>query len=64
MTASAHQAKGKGVYKGRRKSVDDEEIRRLASQGTAKVQIVRDFGDSRMTVYPALAGAETGANLA
>ena len=57
--AGIEAAKGKGVYKGRQKSVDDEEIRRLASKGTAKAQIARDLGVSRMTVYRALADTET-----
>lgn len=48
-------AKGKGVYKGRQKSVDDAEIRMLAAEGIAKAQIARDLGVSRMTVYRALA---------
>jgi len=52
-------AKEKGVYKGRQKSVDEVEIRRLVSEGTAKAQIARDLGVSRMTVYRALANAET-----
>ena len=34
--AGIEAAKGKGVYKGRQKSVDDEEIRRLAAAGIAK----------------------------
>jgi DNA invertase Pin-like site-specific DNA recombinase len=56
--AGIEATKGKGVYKGRRKSVDAEEIRRLASEGTAKAQIARDLGVSRMTVYRALADTE------
>ncbi|MES0864889.1 recombinase family protein [Ruegeria sp. SCPT10] len=52
-------AKDKGVYKGRRKSVDAAAIRRLASEGVAKAKIARDLGVSRMTVYRALADAET-----
>ncbi|NUH65536.1 recombinase family protein [Sulfitobacter sp. S0837] len=47
-------AKGKGIYKGRLKKVDDAEIRKLASEGMSKAQIARDLGISRMTVYRAL----------
>lgn len=52
--AGIDAAKGKGVYKGRQKRVDDDEIRKLASQGVTKAQIARDVGVSRMTVYRAL----------
>lgn len=47
-------AKTKGVYKGRKKSVDEVEIRKLADDGLSKAQIARDLGVSRMTVYRAL----------
>ena len=57
--AGIEAANSKGVYKGRRMSVDDEEIRRLASEGVAKTKISRDLGVSRLTVYRALADAET-----
>ena len=56
--AGIDAAKGKGVYKGRQKRVDDDEIRKLASQGVTKAQIARDLGVSRMTVYRALADAK------
>lgn len=52
--AGIDAAKGKGVYKGRQKRVDDLEIRRLASNGVAKAQIARDLRISRMSVYRAL----------
>lgn len=61
--AGIEAAKDKGVYKGRRKSVDDNEIRKLADEGIAKAQIARDLGVSRMTVYRALADAETEADV-
>ena len=57
--AGIEAAKGKGVYKGRQKSVDDEEIRRLAVEGIAKAKIARDLGVSRMTIYRTLADDET-----
>ena len=57
--AGIEAAKDKGVYKGRQKSIDDGEIRKLAGEGIAKAQIARELGVSRMTVYRALAGAET-----
>ena len=47
-------AKAKGVYKGRKKTIDEAAIRELASKGTSKAQIARDLGVSRMTVYRAL----------
>jgi len=48
-------AKIKGRYKGRRRSVDPAEIKKLAQTGLAKTQIARKLGISRMTVYRALA---------
>ncbi len=52
--AGIEAAKAKGVYKGRRKSVNETAIRKMASEGTSKAQIARDLGVSRMTVYRAL----------
>ncbi|MCA1777617.1 MAG: helix-turn-helix domain-containing protein [Loktanella sp.] len=42
------------VDKGRQKTVDDIEIRRLAADGVPKARIARDLGVSRMTVYHSL----------
>lgn len=53
--AGIEAAKKKGVYKGRQKQIDDAEIRRLVAEGIPKVQVARDLGVSRMTVYRALA---------
>jgi len=52
--AGIEAAKTKGIYKGRRKSVDEAEIRKLASEGISKAQIARNLGISRMTVYRTL----------
>ena len=52
--AGIEAAKTKGVYKGRKKSIDESEIRKLASEGISKAQIARNLGISRMTVYRTL----------
>lgn len=52
--AGIEAAKDKGVYKGRKKTVDEDEIRRRAANGDSKAWIARDLGVSRMTVYRAL----------
>eukprot|EP00933_Yihiella_yeosuensis_P045277 TRINITY_DN40638_c0_g1_i1.p1 TRINITY_DN40638_c0_g1~~TRINITY_DN40638_c0_g1_i1.p1 ORF type:complete len:210 (+),score=14.45 TRINITY_DN40638_c0_g1_i1:72-701(+) len=52
--AGIDAAKDRGVYTGRKKQVDDDEIRRLAEAGRPKAKIARDLGVSRMTVYRAL----------
>lgn len=61
--AGIEAAKDKGVYNGRRKSIDDEAIRSLASERTPKAQIARDLGISRMTVYRALEVTKTEADI-
>lgn len=46
-------AKGRGVYKGRQKRVDDGPIRKLASEGRLKAPVARDLKVPRVTVYRA-----------
>ncbi len=48
-------AKAEGVYKGRKKKVDDAEIRRRVEAGEGKAAIARDLKLNRATVYRALA---------
>lgn len=52
--AGIEAAKNKGLYKGRRKTIDDADIRRRVANGVSKAQVARDLGVSRMTVYRAL----------
>ena len=52
--AGIEVARGKGVYKGRRKAVDEIEIRSRIASGSTKAQVARDMCVSRMTVYRAL----------
>ena len=60
--AGIEAAKLNGVYrgKGRRKSVDDDEIRRLVALGVGKAEIARRLKVSRMTVYRALEPSASG----
>ncbi len=51
-------AQAQGVYKGRMKNVDDEEIRRRIATGASKASVARDLNVSRMTVYRALASID------
>ena len=61
--AGIEAAKGRGVYKGRRKQIDDAEIRKLAGTGMTKAAIARELGVSRMSVYRALGnGKSSSAN--
>jgi DNA invertase Pin-like site-specific DNA recombinase len=52
--AGIEAAKAEGVYRGRRKNVDDEEIRRRIAAGASKADVARQLKVSRMTVYRAL----------
>ncbi|MBY5453950.1 recombinase family protein [Rhizobium leguminosarum] len=52
--AGIEAAKAEGVYKGRKKAVDDEDIRRRIAAGASKADVARELRISRMTVYRAL----------
>lgn len=52
--AGIEAAKAEGICKGRKKSVDNEEIRRRIAAGASKASVARDLKISRMTVYRAL----------
>ena len=48
------KAKEKGVYKGRKQTVDVVKIKELASEGLMKTEIAKRLGVGRATVYRAL----------
>jgi len=52
--AGIEAAKVQGTYKGRKKNVDDDEIRRRIAAGESKAGVARELKISRMTVYRAL----------
>jgi DNA invertase Pin-like site-specific DNA recombinase len=54
--AGIDAAKADGIYKGRKKNVDDAEIRGRITAGATKAAVARDLNISRMTVYRALEG--------
>ncbi len=56
--AGIEAARADGVYKGRKKNVDDDEIRRRVAAGANKAEVARQLNVSRMTVYRALAEQE------
>src|SRR5690606_41540213 len=45
------KAKQRGVYKGRKKSVDRDKVLELHQQGVKKMQIAKKLGIGRATVY-------------
>ena len=49
-------AKGRGVYKGRKPSVDVDAVRALAEQGIGATDIAKRLGIGRASVYRALEG--------
>lgn len=48
------KAKAKGVYKGRKPSVDVAEVKRLKAEGVGPAEIARRLGIGRASVYRAL----------
>ena len=51
------KAKAAGVYTGRKPSVPVEEVRRMKAEGVKPVEIARQLGIARASVYRALEGA-------
>jgi len=47
-------AKADGIYKGRKKNVDNVEILGRIAAGATKAPLVRDLNISRMTIYRAV----------
>jgi DNA invertase Pin-like site-specific DNA recombinase len=56
--AGIEAAKSLGIYKGRTKQIDNDEIHRRLSAGASKATIARDLKISRMSVYRALQDAD------
>jgi DNA invertase Pin-like site-specific DNA recombinase len=52
--AGIEVAKAAGMYKGRKKKIDNNEIRRRLAEGATKATIARDLNISRMSVHRAL----------
>lgn len=50
------KAKERGVYQGRKATIDAEEVRRLHAEGSGATEIARRLGIGRASVYRCLAG--------
>lgn len=48
------KAKARGAYKGRKRSIDIEQVRRLKSEGLGATAIAREMGIDRTSVYRVL----------
>lgn len=57
--AGIDAAKAEGVYRGRKKNINDAEIRRRVAAGATKASVARELNVSRMTVYRALEAKNT-----
>lgn len=55
--AGIEAAKARGVYKGRRRSVDRDRVRQLKADGMGATEIARHLGIGRATVYKVLKGS-------
>ena len=53
--AGIEAAKAKGVYKGRRRSIDRDAVQRLRQEGHGATEIARRLGIGRASVYKVLA---------
>jgi DNA invertase Pin-like site-specific DNA recombinase len=58
--AGIEAAKAKGVYKGRKKSIDRNAVHRLRAEGIGATEIARRLGIGRASVYKVLAAAVAG----
>lgn len=52
------KAKARGVYKGRKQSIDPNKVMELKQQGLGPTKIANEMGISRISVYRALKGSQ------
>ena len=58
--AGIEAAKAKGIYKGRKKSIDRDTVQRLRAEGVGATEIARRLGIGRASVYKVLAAEPAG----
>ena len=56
--AGIEAAKAKGVYKGRKRSIDRDAVQRLREEGIGATEIARRLGIGRASVYKVLATSD------